>query len=118
MCEDFEAALGPLVITQQRFSAMVVIAGNPGMTQGMLGRVLDIARLGGAQVVNGLQDQGWVTRKADGSDARTWLLKPTTEGKSQLPAAPPARTTRVSRRLSVAKRDQLITLLDRLGPDS
>lgn len=117
--EDFEAALGPVAITPQRFSAMVVIAGNPGITQRTLGRVLGIARSGVVQVVHGLQEQGWVTREAHGSDARAWLLKLTADGRSSLTTARRKVRThdaRVSRRLTPDERAQLIALLDRLGP--
>lgn len=117
--EDFEAALGPIAITPQRFSAMAVIAGNPGITQGTLGRVLGIARSGVVQVVHQLQDQGWVTRETHGADARARLLKLTAEGKAHLATARRrvrAHDARVSRHLRPAERAQLIALLDRLGP--
>ena len=118
--EDFEAALGPLAVTPQRFSALVVIAGNPGITQGTLGRVLGIARSGVVQVVHGLQEQGWVTREAHGQDARTWLLKLTPEGSVLLTAARRrvrAHDARIGRRLNSVEREQLIALLDLLGPE-
>lgn len=116
--EDFEAALGPMDITSQRFSAMVVIAANPAITQGTLGRVLGVARSGVVQVVNGLQARGWATREAHGTDARAWLLKLTAEGRTVLVKARRrvhAHDARVSQRLSTTERDQLIALLDRLG---
>lgn len=116
--EDFEAALGPIAITPQRFSAMVVIAGNPGITQATLGRVLGIARSGVVQVVHALQAEGWVTRETDGADARSRLLKLTPDGKSRLAIARRrvrAHDARAARRLSDAERGELIALLDRLG---
>ena len=119
--EDFEAALGPIAITPQRFSAMVVIAGNPGITQATLGRVLGIARSGVVQIVHALQAHGWVVREADGADARAWVLKLTAQGKARLTTARRrvrAHDARMSRRLSAAERGQLIALLDRLGPES
>jgi DNA-binding MarR family transcriptional regulator len=117
--EDFESALGPLEMTPQRFSAMVVIAGNDGVTQGTLGRVLGIARSGVVQVVNGLQTRGWVTREAHGSDARSWRLILTSDGKAQLRAARRrvrAHDARIGQRLDATERETLIGLLGRLGP--
>jgi DNA-binding MarR family transcriptional regulator len=116
--EDFETALGPLEMTPQRFSALIVIAGNDGMTQGTLGRVLGIARSGVVQVVNGLQARGWVTREAHGTDARAWRLMLTPEGKVHLADVRRrvrAHDRRISQRLSLAERDELIRLLGRLG---
>jgi DNA-binding MarR family transcriptional regulator len=116
--EDFETALGPCEITPQRFAALVVIAENSGIAQGTLGRVLGIARSGVVHLVNGLQSRGWVTRAADGDDARTWLLALTPEGRSHLNAVRRrvrAHDRRVSKSLSDAERVQLVGLLDRLG---
>lgn len=116
--EDFEEALGPLEMTPQRFSAMVIIAGNRGITQGMLGRVLGIARSGAVQVVNGLQTRGWVTRENHGADARSWLLALTPAGQAQLAQARRrvrAHDRRVAARLDDAERATLIALLGRLG---
>lgn len=117
--EDFDASVGPLEMTPQRFSAMVVIAGNDGVTQGTLGRVLGIARSGVVQVVNGLQTRGWVTREAHGTDARSWRLILTPDGNAQLASARRrvrAHDRRISQRLSAVERDELIALLGRLGP--
>ncbi len=118
--EDFEAALGPLDMTPQRFAAMVVISANDGIAQGRLGRVLGIARSGVVQLVHGLQSRGWVTRDADGDDARAWLLSVTDEGAARLAAARrlvSAHDRRISQRLSAEERRVLVTLLERLGAD-
>ena len=116
--EDFEQALGPLEMTPQRFSAMVIIAANGGITQAMLGRVLGIARSGVVQVVNGLQQRGWVARETHGDDARAWLLVLTVNGRRRLANARRrvrAHDRRVAAPLDDAERATLIALLGRLG---
>jgi DNA-binding MarR family transcriptional regulator len=117
--EDFDAALGPLDITPQRFAALVVVAENPGITQGVLGRVLGIARSGVVQIVDALQRHGWVVREAHGRDARAWSLALTAEGRAHLNVV--RRRVRVhDRRMTAAlsdpERRQLVALLERLGP--
>lgn len=116
--EDFEAALGPIAITPQRFSALVVISRNPGISQSRLGSVLGIARSGVNQLVNALAAQGWVSRAQNDADGRQWLLSLTDAGRDHLANARRrvrSHDSRVSKRLSAAERDQLMSLLDRLG---
>ena len=116
--EDFDAALGALDLTPQRFAALVLIAGNDGIGQGRLGRVLGIARSGVVQVVRGLETRGWVRRDADGGDARSWLLTLTPAGRALLAQARRrvrAHDRRVSAALTEAERRTLVAWLDRLG---
>ncbi len=117
---DFERTLGDRGMTPQRFSAMVVIAGNPGITQRDLGEVLGIARSGVVQLVHALEARGWVVREPDAGDARAWRLRPTDAGRASLADARRrvrAHDRRISRRLDAAERDALIELLGRLGAD-
>lgn len=116
---DFERALAGRDTTPQRFSALVVIAGNPGITQRDLGQVLGIARSGVVQVVQALEDHGWVARTA-GDDARVWRLALTDAGKAHLADARRrvrAHDRRIARRLTETERATLIDLLGRLGSD-
>jgi DNA-binding MarR family transcriptional regulator len=124
---DFETALGPLDMTPQRFSAMVVIAENAGRTGGRiggitqrdLGRVLGIARSGVVQVVDALAARDWVTRERDAEDARAWRLMLTDAGRKHLAAVRRhvrAHDRRIARDLSEPERETLIGLLAKLGP--
>ncbi len=117
---DFERALGGLDMTPQRFSAMVVIAGNAGITQRDLGQVLGIARSGVVQLVHALEAQRWVTRDADPADARAWRLSPTAAGRAYLADAKRrvrAHDRRIGRGLDATERATLIDQLGRLGDD-
>ncbi|MEO8936852.1 MAG: hypothetical protein ABI277_03340 [Burkholderiaceae bacterium] len=78
-----------------------------------------IIATGVVQVVNGLQTRGWVTREADGTDARSWRLILTPEGRAKLVIARRrvrAHDRRISQRLGAAERAEVIALLGRLGP--
>ncbi len=117
---DFEAALGPYGMTPQRFSAMVVIGRNDGISQRVLGQVLGIARSGVVQLIDELASRGWVARASDAADARVWLLSLTPAGKAQLAIVQRqvrAHDRRVSRRLDDAQRAALIGMLGELGAD-
>jgi DNA-binding MarR family transcriptional regulator len=117
--EDFDAALEPLDVTPQRFAALVLIGGNPGIPQHVLGRVLGIARSGVVQIVHGLEERGWAVRSADGADARSRTLRLTVAGQALLAQARRlvrAHDRRISRTLDEAERKRLIATLDRLGP--
>ena len=116
--EDFSAALGPLEVTPQRFSALVLIAQNRGITQGMLARALGIARSGVVALVNDLEARGWVARETAGRDARERLLALTPDGRSLLVVARRrvrSHDRRVGKSLSAAERIELVGLLDRLA---
>ena len=115
---DFEAALGPFDMTPQRFSAMVVIAANAGITQRDLGQVLGIARSGVVQVVNGLAERGWVQREPDVDDARAWRLRLTATGRKHLAVVRRhvrAHDRRISASFGERERATLIALLGTLG---
>lgn len=117
---DFEATLGPYDMTPQRFSAMVLIAGNGGITQSDLGHVLGIARSGVVQVVDGLVTRGWLMREAHRTDARAWRLRLTPAGRSHLAIVRRrvrAHDRRVAGHLDAARRAELIELLDCLGAE-
>ena len=115
---DFEAALGPYDMTPQRFCALVVIAGNGGITQSDLGHVLGIARSGVVQVVGTLVTRGWLAREAHATDARAWTLRLTPAGRAHLAIVRRRvreHDRRIASRLSEARQAELIGLLDRLG---
>ena len=116
--QDFEAALGAHDMTPQRFSAMVLISGNDGITQSDLGQVLGIARSGVVQLVASLVKRGWLVREAHPTDARAWTLVLTPAGRAHLAVVRRrvrAHDRRIAGRLDAARRAELIALLDCLG---
>lgn len=116
--EDFLAALAPWDITPQRYSALTLVSANPSLKLADLARILGIARSGAVQIVNQLQDLGYVERQEAASDKRAYALAMTAQGETALAAITEAvrqHDARISTRLSAAERRQLIGLLGKLG---
>ncbi|HAP27841.1 MAG TPA: MarR family transcriptional regulator [Achromobacter sp.] len=116
--EDFLAALAPWDITPQRYSALTLIAANDNLKLTDLARILGIARSGAVQIVNQLQDLGYVERQEAERDRRAYALAMTPAGHTALAAiteAVQAHDARISGKLGAADRRKLIGLLGKLG---
>jgi|SRR5690606_33853892 len=116
--EDFLAALEPWDITPQRFSALTLIAANTGLKLTDLARILGIARSGAVQLVDQLAAMGYVTRQEAVADKRAYSLALTPAGRrahAEITQAVRAHDQRISAGLDKAEREQLMTLLGRLG---
>lgn len=116
--EDFLATLAPWQITPPRFSALTLIARNPGMKQTELANLLGIARSGVVMLTDGLAALGLVARIPSASDRRVYLLELTENGKNtmlDIEAAVSTHDERISSRLSAAEKAQLLGLLAKLG---
>src|ERR671925_5200 len=70
----FHAATRGMAITPPRFTALVVIGANPGLSQTVLGNVLGIARSGAMQLTDWFEERGLVERRHRPDDARAWGL--------------------------------------------
>jgi DNA-binding MarR family transcriptional regulator len=116
--EDFQQALAPWQITPPRFSALVLIARNPGLKQTDLAQMLGIARSGVVMLADDLQALGYVRRADSPSDRRAYRLELTERGRKSLKeieAAVLAHDARVSSRLSASEKATLLRLLGKLG---
>lgn len=67
-------------ITPPRFTALVVIGSNPGMSQTTLGNVLGIARSGAMLLTDWFEGEGLVERRRRPNDGRAWGLHLTPQG--------------------------------------
>src|SRR6185369_4160982 len=70
----FHEATRGLNVTPPRFTALVVIGANPGISQATLGRVLGIARSGAMLVTDWFEARGLVERRRRPGDERAWGL--------------------------------------------
>jgi DNA-binding MarR family transcriptional regulator len=116
--EDFLNALAPWDITPQRFSSLSLIAANANLKLTDLARILGIARSGAVQIVNQLQDLGYVERREVERDKRAYSLAMTQAGETvlaEITQAVQAHDARISAQLSPAQKHQLIGLLGKLG---
>ena len=114
--EDFAASLAAEDITPQRFSSLVIIENNPGISQTKLAEVMGIARSGIVSIIDRFEKSGYVERQASG-DRRSYNLHLTREGQKQLKKYKKAVTEhddRISQALSEAEKRQLKLLLRKL----
>ena len=115
--EDFAAALAAEDITPQRFSSLVIIENNPGISQTKLAEVMGIARSGIVSIIDRFEKSGFVERQASG-DRRSYNLQLTREGQKQLKKYKKAvkdHDDRISQGLTEAEKRQLRSLLRKLG---
>ncbi|RYF13419.1 MAG: MarR family transcriptional regulator [Comamonadaceae bacterium] len=102
----FQQTLGrDAEVSPQRFAALVLVARNPGLRQGVLAEAMGVHRSGGLRLVDWLDAQGWVRREDDPLDGRSWTLHPTRAGRAAL------------QRLSAAVQAHDAALVHALGPE-
>ena len=116
--EDFYRATAGLGITPPRFTALVILGANPGLSQTALGQVLGIARSGAMLITDWLVSRGFAERRARPNDGRAWGLHLTRRGErmlEELKRKVRAHDGRFAARLPAAERRTLFRLLDRLA---
>lgn len=115
---SFHEATRGREITPPRFTALVIIGANPGLSQSTLGQVLGIARSGAMLLVDWMVDRGLVERRRRPDDGRAWGLALTPEG-ARLLARMKRRVVAEDRRrtgvLSARERADLLRLLGKLA---
>ncbi|MFZ6768055.1 MarR family winged helix-turn-helix transcriptional regulator [Undibacterium sp. Di26W] len=113
---DFAVSLGAYDITPQRFSSLVIISSNPGISQTRLAEVMGIARSGVVSIIDNFEQAGLLERQ-DSGDRRSYNLHLTKEGQRQLEKYKQAvkeHDDHVSQQLTAKEREQLRVLLGKL----
>ena len=114
----FHAATRGQDITPPRFTALVIVAANPGIGQSALGQVLGIARSGAMMLTDWMEERGLVERRRRPNDGRSWGVHLTAKGEKLL-GAMKRRVAEEDRRrsavLSAAERRELLRLLEKLA---
>ena len=114
----FHEATRGLEITPPRFTALVIVGANPGISQTTLGNVLGIARSGAMALTNWFEGRGLVERRRKPGDDRAWGLRLTRRGE-RLVARMKERVAVVDERrsavLSAHERKELLRLLNKLA---
>lgn len=114
--EDFAASLAAEDITPQRFSSLVIIGNNPGISQTRLAEVMGIARSGVVSIIDRFEQTGLVERQASG-DRRSYNLHLTREGQKQLKRYKKAvkdHDDRITGALTTTEKQQLKSLLRKI----
>jgi DNA-binding MarR family transcriptional regulator len=77
---SFHEATRGMHVTPPRFTALVMIGANPGMSQTTLARVLGIARSGAMYLTDWFERRRLVERRHKPGDARAWGLHLSQQG--------------------------------------
>jgi DNA-binding MarR family transcriptional regulator len=105
-------------MTPPRFTALVIIGANPGISQTVLGKVLGIARSGAMLVTDWFEARGLVERRHLPQDGRAWGLHLTRKGE-QLVERMKRKVLeldfRKTRSLGKDERRELLRLLEKLA---
>src|SRR5690606_14302934 len=116
--EDFAETLQRWNITTQRFSALTLIANNPGIKPTELARVMGIARSGVVIILDWLESAGYVLRIGEQADKRTLALELSDLGRevlAEVSVAVAEHDERMTACLSPEEKEQLKALLNRLS---
>jgi DNA-binding MarR family transcriptional regulator len=105
-------------ITPPRYTALIILQANPGITQSMLGEVLGTARSGAMLLTDWLEERGLAERRHREDDGRAWGLYLTGKGQRQLEQL--RRRVRESdrrfaSRIDARERRELLRLLEKLA---
>jgi len=114
----FHEATRGLDITPPRFTALVIVGANPGMSQTTLGNVLGIARSGAMALTDWFEARGLAERRRRADDGRAWGLHLTPRGE-RLVRTMKRRVSAEDRRrassLGARERGELLRLLNKLA---
>jgi DNA-binding MarR family transcriptional regulator len=114
---DVNATLQPYGLRMVTFSALVVIADNPGLNQSRLAEVLSIERPNLVLIIDELDRAELITRDRAKADRRAYELRATLKGRrvcDRARAAVAAHDARMTAGLSEAERGALIAALRRI----
>ncbi len=81
---DFAVTLDGTGIRQIPMGILAVVADNPGINQGTVGRLLGIKRANMVPLINELIEAGLILRETDPSDRRAFTLDMSAEGQRTL----------------------------------
>lgn len=114
----FHAATRGQDITPPRFTALVIVAANPGIGQSALGQVLGIARSGAMMLADWMEERALVERRRRPNDGRSWGVHLTPKGErllADMKRRVIAEDRKRARVLSAKERRELLRLLEKLA---
>jgi DNA-binding MarR family transcriptional regulator len=104
-------------ITPPRYTALVIIERNPGISQTTLGEVLGTARSGAMMLTDWLEQRGLAERRHRANDGRAWGLFLTAKGTAlvrRLNRKVGRHDRQFATRLAARERKELLRLLAKL----
>lgn len=121
MMGDVERLLGRFGLRRTTFSALSVIAGNPGIRQSEVAEVLAIERPNLVAILDELQRPALIERVRDAADRRAYLLTATRDGLArgaEAGEALRAYDAQLTSGMTAAERAALIATLRRVERNS
>jgi DNA-binding MarR family transcriptional regulator len=119
--QQFVARFADFGLTPAEYSALALIAANPGSKQTQIGEALGIKRANFVALINGLEARGLTERRRPAGDRRANALHLTQAGMALTARANAVQAEFEAEMVEslggAAARDQLLALLDRLLPD-
>ena len=116
--EAFSRATSGVGITPPRYTALIILQTNPGITQSVLGEVLGTARSGAMMLTDWLEGRGLAERRHRPDDGRAWGLYLTPKGERTLETLRRrvrAQERRFAARLAKPDQRKLLQLLEKLA---
>jgi DNA-binding MarR family transcriptional regulator len=116
--DDFYKTLSIAGITPARFSALVIVDANPGISQTALAQTLDIARSGVVMLIDTLEELNLVSREPLAADKRAYALHLTRAGRATLLRVRrqvAVHEARVCAQLGAKDKKTLLEMLRRVG---
>nr|WP_293425939.1 MarR family winged helix-turn-helix transcriptional regulator [Phreatobacter sp.] len=117
--EDFLASFAPLGLKPAQFSALVLIAANPGRSQREIAAALGIQRPNFVAMMDEFERRALARRHRSQTDRRSHALALTEAGEALLRQGRTivaAHEARIAARLNETERAELMRLLALLGP--
>lgn len=116
--QDFSQRMAAFGVTPGRFGVLAVIGANPGLSQSAVAEALGTERSTMVAIVDRFERDGWVVRRRQDGDRRTYALTLTAAGETlveRMKAEVRAHEARIVAGLSAAERDLLMRLLERVA---
>jgi len=115
--QHFNRSAGAAEISPPQLGALILIEANPGISQSAIAGALRFDRSTLVQIIDRLEERGFVVREVSAHDRRSHALKLTPEGSTalaELKQLTSAHEDHMTHMLTADEKKQLIDLLARL----
>lgn len=116
--DAFHRATAGARITPPRYTALVILHANPGITQSTLGDVMGTARSGAMLLTDWLEGRGLAERRHRPDDGRAWGLYITAKGErllEELRRRVRVQDQKLAARLTKSDQRKLLRMLEKLA---
>ncbi len=82
MRSAFDRRVRRIGLTRSQWQVLSLLHRHPGLSQSELAEMLEVERATAGRMIDRLEQKGWVRRRRDPSDRRTWRLHLTAEAEA------------------------------------